>query len=318
MGDEKSEIRRQYEEAKQELTELGGWQSLKSGAWLWQLIQRSFKNYWERGTAEYFQEKYGTTDPEKLVPKLISVAARNASLLGGVVGAVVSTDELVGIFTGAEFGMGLPANIAIGLAAIGGEAILLIRFQLQLVANIGKAYGVPLDPDDPEDILTILAYAMGGGVAAEAGRFGMRVGGKLAGRMAKDVFKKEVLAFCKRLLAKVGVKLLQRNIVKYTVPVASVFIGGGWNYVSTRSVGWLAVRHFKQRLKDLPPAGGEAEQTGPPPETPFTPPPEPPPADCVRQEAGVEDRQPTRGPSPKPAWGQTVRPPGEANSRNPA
>jgi uncharacterized protein (DUF697 family) len=249
---------------KREFERLGGWQAFKSGEWIWLLIQKSFRNYWERGTAEYFQEKYGTTDPEKIAPKLIAVAAKNAALLGAGTGAVVSADEIIGIATGAEVGLGLPANIAIAVAAMGGEAIALVHFQLQLVANLGRAYGVSLDPDDPEDILTILWYALGGGAGEGVGKFGMKVGGKLAGRMAKAVFKKEVLAFCKSLAAKVGIKILQRTIVKYTIPIASMAIGSGWNYFSTRTVGHIAIRHFKKRLSDGEPADKEPAPPPPP------------------------------------------------------
>jgi uncharacterized protein (DUF697 family) len=240
-----------WDSAKKEYEELGGWRGCKSGEWLLPLIRKSFRNYWERGTTEYFQEKYNTTDAEKLVPKLISVTARNASILGGVTGAAMSANEVVAFLTAGELGIGLPANIAIALASLAGEAIALTHFHLQLVANIGKAYAVPLDPDDPEDILTILGYAMGGAAAEGLGKAGMKIGGNLAGRMAKAVFQKEVLAICKRLAAKVGVKILQRSIVKYTVPLASIAIGTGWNYLSTRAVGRLAVKHFTKRIADL-------------------------------------------------------------------
>lgn len=161
-------------------------------------------------------------------------------------GAAISTNEIVAISTGGEGGFGLPANIAIAAACIGGEAILLIRFQLQLVANLGKLYGVPLDPDDPEDILTILAFALGGSAADAAGKFGMKVGGKLAGRGAKAVFKKGTLAALKRIAAKVGIKILQRSIIKYTIPIVSIIIGSGWNYASTKTVAKVATKHFKQ------------------------------------------------------------------------
>lgn len=166
-------------------------------------------------------------------------------------GAAISTDEIVAIATGGEGGIGLPANIVIAATGICGEAILLIRFQLQLVANLGKLYGMPLDPDDPEDILTILAFALGGSAADTAGKFGMKVGGKLAGRAAKAVFKKETLAALKRIAAKVGIKILQRTIVKYTIPVASIGIGTGWNYASTKTVARIAIKHFKQQLDEI-------------------------------------------------------------------
>jgi uncharacterized protein (DUF697 family) len=230
---------------------MGGWSSFKSGEWLWQIIQKSFANYWKNANAEYFESKYGTTDKEKLVKKLIDVAAKNAAILGGVTGATITTDEIFTIATGGEGGVGLAANIAIAVAGIGGEAILLIRLQLQLLANLGKLYGLPLDPDDPEDILTIFAFALGGSAADAAGKFGMKVGGKLAGRAAKAVFKKETLAALKRIAAKVGIKILQRSIVKYTIPVASIGIGAGWNYTSTKTVGRIAIKHFKQRIDEV-------------------------------------------------------------------
>src|SRR5207247_2383062 len=137
---------------------------------------RSFRNYWERSTVEYFCAKYGTTDADKIAGRLIAVAAKNAAILGALTAAAVSVDEIVAILTVAEGGIGLPANLAIAGAAISAEAILLVRFQLQLVANLAKLYGVPLDPDDPEDILTILAFALGGSAADMAGKAGAKIG----------------------------------------------------------------------------------------------------------------------------------------------
>lgn len=260
-------MRELLEGAKREYEELGGWEAFKSGDWLWLLIRRSFKDYWERATAEYFSEKYGTTDPDKIGKKLISVASRNAAILGAITGATVSADEIAAIATAGEAGFGLPANLAIAAVALSGEAIMLVRFQLQLVANLGKLYGVPLDPDDPEDILTILAFALGGSVADAAGKAGAKVGGKLGGRAAKAVFQKDLLASLKSLGAKAGVKILQKTIVKYVIPIVSIGIGTSWNYVATRSVGRIATRHFKLRMADLkesPASGAHASGWGAP------------------------------------------------------
>jgi uncharacterized protein (DUF697 family) len=250
MSDEKAKIRKHLEEAKKDYEELGGWQTFKSGNWLFKLIQKSFNNYWERANVEYFQQKYKTKNKDDIAAKLISVAARNASLLGGVTGAAVSTDEIVGIVTAGEGGVGIPANVAIFLAAIASEAILLVRLQMQLVANLGKLYGVPLDPDDPEDILTILAFAVGGTAADAAGKFGMKVGAKLSAQTVKAVAKKETLEAMKRIGAKIGVKILQRTLVKYTVPLVSIGVGMTWNYLATKSVGKIAVKHFLKRKKE--------------------------------------------------------------------
>ena len=165
MSDIKRQIKLLLEEARKDYEEIGGWRALKSGDWLWLLIQKSFASYWEKANVEYFQEKYKTQDKTKIAEKLIAVTAKNAAVLGAATGAAVSADEITGIVTAGGGGIGIPANLAIAATALGSEAILLVRFQLQLVANLGKLYGVPLDPDDPEDILTILAFAVGGSVA---------------------------------------------------------------------------------------------------------------------------------------------------------
>src|SRR5262249_52254410 len=143
----KKSTNRRIEEAKHDYAELGGWQALKSGEWLPNLIQRSFNNYWERANAEYFRKKYPNSDTQEITKKLIGVAAKNASLLGGITGAAISADEIAAL---GSAGISLPANLTIGLAAISVEAIGLIRLQLQLIANLAKLYGAPLDPGDPE------------------------------------------------------------------------------------------------------------------------------------------------------------------------
>lgn len=249
--DDPDTTRRRLEDAKREYEELGGWDTFRTGEWLLLLIQRSFRNYWERANVEYFCEKYGTDDPNMISAKLISVAARNSALLGGATGAVISADEITALATGAEGGIGLPANLAIAATALSGEAIVLVRFQMQLVANLAKLYGVPLDPDDPEDILTILGFAMGGAGAEAAGKGVAKIGGRLGGNAAKAVFKKDTLKAVQKIGAKAGVKILQRTIVKYVIPVVSIGIGTGWNYFATKTVGRLAIRNFKARAAEL-------------------------------------------------------------------
>src|SRR5207247_9682490 len=99
MADDRSAIRRLLEGAKHEYEELGGWAAFKGGEWLWLLIQRSFRNYWERSTVEYFCAKYGTTDADKIAGRLIAVAAKNAAILGALTAAAVSVDDIVAILT---------------------------------------------------------------------------------------------------------------------------------------------------------------------------------------------------------------------------
>lgn len=241
---DKADIKRAYEKAKAEIEGIGGWEAFKSGEWFLRLIRRSFKNYFEKANAEFFHKKYPTLSTDSLVKKLIQVAARNSGLLGAIVGAAVSADEIAAIVT-AGGGIGIPANIAIALTAIMGEAVLLVRMQLQLVANIAKLYDVPLDLDDPEDILTIMAFALGGSIAEMAGKAGMKIGKKVTEKGVRKYISKGVLKTIQRLGRKIGIKILQRTIIKYAVPIASIGVGSGWNYLATKAVGKISTKHFK-------------------------------------------------------------------------
>ena len=42
----------------------------------------------------------------------------------------------------------------------------------------------------------------------------------------------------------VGIKILQKTIIKYAVPVVSIGLGATWNYISTKSIGKIAQKHF--------------------------------------------------------------------------
>jgi len=242
----KTAIQEQFEKAKKEFEELGGWRGFKSGEWFLTLVRVAFRAYYEKANYEYFKEKYPAADEETLIETLTSVAAQHAAILGGIVGAMVSVDEIAALV---DIGITLPTNVAIAGIAVAGELIALTRIQLQLVANIAKVMRVRLDPDDPEDILLIFAFAVGGSVSEAAGKAGMKVGGHLTKVAIKKTIKKEVLKKLKEIAGKLGYKLLQRTIIKYAVPFASMGIGATWNYASTRTVSRIARKHFAERRK---------------------------------------------------------------------
>jgi uncharacterized protein (DUF697 family) len=233
--------------ATREVEALGGWSAFKSGEWVISLVRRSFRNYYERANEEYFRAKYPGKDVAFIAKKLVSLAARNATVVGAVTGTVVSADEIVTFATGGEGGIGLPANIALAAAAITAESVTLLRIQIQLVAELARLYDTQLDPDDPEDILTILAFALGGSTAEAAGKIGMKVGGTVAAKVVKDVVSKDVLRSVQAIGRKIGVKILKKQLVKYAVPLASIGIGASWNYFSTHAIARIATKHLIKR-----------------------------------------------------------------------
>ncbi len=244
-------LRREFDQALREVSELGGWAGLRRGDWLLELIQRSFRSYHEHATAEYFRAKYGHRSTEFIADKLIGVAAKNSAILGAICGAVISADEVVALATAGEGGLGLPANLLLGAAAVGAEALLLVKIQLQMVANLAKLYGVPLDSDDPEDAFTILAFGLGGALAEEAGKLAMRTGASAVRLAVRSCLRTELGESLRLMFRKAGIRILEKNIVKYAVPLVSIGIGAVWNPVVTRRMGRSAKAHFERRAEEL-------------------------------------------------------------------
>ena len=122
-------------------------------------------------------------------------------------------------------GVNLPAHITAAITALACEAIVLIRIQLHLVAQIAKLEEASLDPNDPEDLHTILGFALGGAVAEEGGKQVAKATGVVTRKFIRKKISKETLAAVKKWGSKVGIKVLQRSIIKFAVPVASVLTG---------------------------------------------------------------------------------------------
>jgi len=222
------------------------WSAITSGKWFWKRVRKSFVKYWDAADLEYLEAIYGTKNKTKISKRLIADTAKKSALLGGMIGAVISSDEVIGIVTVGEGIVGLPINFCIAALAIAVEVIALMKLQLQLVCNLSKLYGVSLDPDDPADVLTIVAIALGSLGPSNANIYFKKIDGEMANRMATSVFNIERLTRFKLLAGKMRIKLLQRSVFKYAIPVISIIFGGGSNYRSSRKVGKVAVKHLKQ------------------------------------------------------------------------
>ena len=179
------------------------------------------------------------------------MAAKNAAILGAVTGAAVSIDEITALIAAIPtLGLNVPAQIAVAGTALAAEAVVLIRLQLHLIANIAKLLGVPLNPDDPEDVLLVLEFAFGGAGAEEAGKFAAKTAGAVAKRIIRKKISGETLEALKKFGAKLGIKILQGSIIKYAVPLVSSVVGGTWNYMTTTKVGGIAAAHFRKSLAE--------------------------------------------------------------------
>jgi uncharacterized protein (DUF697 family) len=77
----------------------------------------------------------------------------------------------------------------------------------------------------------------------------------------RKVVTKDALKQLQAIGRRLGAKILQRTVIKYVVPVASIGIGGGWNYVATRAVAKIARKHLLARHAEMNPPPGAAPAT---------------------------------------------------------
>ncbi len=237
----KAEVQRQLEEAKTFAKSLSI-KETESGLWFLKLLSQVTRAYDRNARAAYFQKKYPGMPPDQIADKLVSVATRYAAISGGVAGAAASVG-IIGAVPSAGTGL------AIFAGSLGAEMLTLTGLQLRLILDLAVAYDLELDPEDPEDMLMVFGYALG---VSPADLLGVRIAwgaGNLAKGSIKKNVSKETLKAVQKVGQRLGIKILQRNLIKFAVPVVSAGAGSAYNYATTKSLGEIAKRHLKNRGK---------------------------------------------------------------------
>ena len=239
--DIKAEVSAELEEAK-EFAKTLDIDDVKSGQWFITLLQKVVQSYDRNARAEYFQQKYPGLPPDETADILTSVAVKYATIAGAITGVAATTSQISAL---GSAGM----TIAVMVGAIGAEMVYLAGIQMRLVLDISVLYDLQLDTDDPEDILMIFGYALGVAPAEMLGK-GLQVAARGGTQHAvKTYISKGRLKTIQGYGSRIGIKILQKSVVKYTVLIASVGVGSIYNYVTTKSVGKIAKSHLKNRGK---------------------------------------------------------------------
>jgi hypothetical protein len=218
---------------------------LRRGDWFTRLLAYSLDSYTRTADAGYFRAKYPDLPPDAVVAARVQLAARYASVEGGL---------SAGAYTGAvaaTLGSGGGAS-PLTLPAAGVSFVLdllyLSNLQLRLAHDIAVLYRVPLDLDDPEDLwkLIRIAFAIKGG---EAGRGVIGKGVPVLVRpLVRKIYSGSTLAAA-RSLPVVGRYLLQRNLVKFAIPAVGVPLSMAVNYWSVRAAAAQAVAVFRSEAR---------------------------------------------------------------------
>lgn len=227
------------EEAK-EFAKSFNMDDVKSGQWFVILLQKVAQSYDRNARSEYFVQKYPGLPPDEIADKLISVTIRYATIAGAVTGAAVTANMITAL---SSFGM----TAALLVGAIGAEMLYLARIQMRLVLDLSVLYDLQLDADDPEDMMMIFGYALGVAPAEIVGK-GLQGATKGATEYAvKKYISKGTLKAIQDFGKKIGVRILQKSVIKYTVPIVSAVVGSSYNYMMTKTLGKIAKSHISNR-----------------------------------------------------------------------
>lgn len=213
---------------------------VKDGDWFGRLLTQLTKAYDRNGRAAYFQRKYLGLPPDDVADALVRTAVRVAAITGGATGAAATAGQFAAVPTAG-------AGIAVMTGAIGTEMIALTTIQMRLVLDLATIYNQPFDAEDPEDVLVVFGYALGAAPVDVLGRAAKHAAAHGTRTTVRRVVSKGTLRAVQDFGRLLGVKILQRTIIKYSVPVASAAIGSGYNYAATKTFGSIARSHMRNR-----------------------------------------------------------------------
>lgn len=216
-----------------------GFEAIKNGTWFSDFLKSCLNSYEERvmaqGGAAYLRGKYPGLPTDAIATKLCELAESYAAVAGGLSGAVASAAVLTA-------GAGIPAAIA-GVMA---EVLYTVRLQLRLAYDLHLLYGMPLDADDPADLIKLFAVVYGV-KGAEVGGLGLKAYGPEVARA--QIFRlihgntQAIQAAASTVLGpNIAKHITQKAMIKTAVPIVGTGISAGWNYVTTHMMG-IRVRH---------------------------------------------------------------------------
>ncbi len=237
MSDDPNDFEEIREEAKTYSAD-----EIRSGAWFARLIRYVLENYAKKVDAAYFRNKYPGLPADAVIDRRIDIAKKAATLAGGANASAVSVAMIATMGTG---GGASPATVPIAVASMTGDLLYTTSLQLKLTYDLSVLYGHPIDFDDPEDLFDLVRVAFGIKAGEVMSNAVSKIAPEAARQGAKFIFSGARLAWL-RALPVVGRWLLQRNLLKVSVPLVSIPIAGAMGWWGTKSIA----RHARQVFRD--------------------------------------------------------------------
>jgi len=210
--------------------------------WFLRLARRVLR----RGAPARLQRQRDRGTPDAVLrERLVGRAALQAAVVGGLAGLGATVTEIASIPT---FG----ASLALWVGVSGAELSYLTYAQLRLVQDLAYLYDIDVDPDnDPQDVLTIFGLAQGLRPTELVTATFTRAAETATAGALQGYTVRQIARLIQRLARNVGWELLERTVIKYAIPIVSVFAGIIINYATIRSLGRIAQAYFCQlRVRD--------------------------------------------------------------------
>nr|WP_253281537.1 hypothetical protein [Arcanobacterium phocae] len=232
---EKNHVKKEVARIKEFVSNLS-MDDLKSGDWFAKLLAFSLNQYVTKVDAEFFKEKYPNLPPDAVVDARIKMAANYAAIEGAISSSAYTTAVAATIGSG---GGASPLTLPAGGASFVVDLSYTSYLQLQMTHDISVLYGVPLDLNDPDDTWKLVKLAFGIKAGEAVGGAAMKGLPAVIRPIVKRIFSGSTLAALKSLPV-VGKHLLQRNIIKFTIPGISIPVTTAVNRWTTKAAGMRA------------------------------------------------------------------------------
>ena len=216
---------------------------MRSGGWFERFLHHCVETYAKKVNAQYFADRYPGLPPDVVVSRQITLAKRYAALEGGLSGGAYSTAVA---FTLGSGGGASPVAGPAALASFTVDLLFTTQLQFRLAYDMAVLYGVPIDVDDPEDLVDLMKVAFGVKAGALAQEALLKVAPEAVRQGTRAVFKGALLKFLQGLPV-IGKHLLQRNLVKFAIPFVSIPLSAGMNYLWTAAIADRARDVFRNR-----------------------------------------------------------------------
>ncbi len=218
---------------------------IKSGGWFTKLIAQALALYTDKVDWQYFQERYKGVPADAIVDQRIKMAARYATLEGGLSGAAYTAAIVATLGSG---GGGSPATVPAAVATVMVDVAFITQLQLRLAYDVAVLYRIPIDLSDPDDMWKLIrvAFTIRGG---EAVREGVT---KVVPAMVRPLIKRFYsgpLREAMTALPIVGKYLLQRNAIKVGIPLVGIPLAAVLNRYTTLIAGKHARAVFRNEAR---------------------------------------------------------------------